>query len=119
MNNSTNIATDITWYKAGSIKDVPENGGACAMIQGNQIAIFNFTRSNEWFATDNMCPHKKQMILSKGMIGDVSGEPKVACPFHKKTFSLKDGHCMSGDDYFIKTYPIKVEENVIFIGLPE
>jgi nitrite reductase (NADH) small subunit len=110
---------DTTWYKAGSIADVPANGGACAMVKGKQIAIFNFTRRNEWFATDNLCPHKKQMILSRGMIGDMSGEPKVACPFHKKTFSLKDGHCMSGDDYTIKTYPIKVEDGLIFIGLNE
>ena len=119
MNSVTTVTTDTTWYKAGTISDVPANGGACAMIQGKQIAIFNFTRRNEWFATDNLCPHKQQMILSRGMIGDMSDEPKVACPFHKKSFSLKDGHCMSGDDYTIKTYPIKVEDGLIFIGLNE
>lgn len=113
------IQTDITWYKAGTIKDVPENGGACAIVKERQIAIFNFTRRNEWFATDNLCPHKQQMVLSRGMIGDMSGEPKVACPFHKKSFSLKDGHCLSGDEYTINTYPIKVEDGIIYIGLAE
>ena len=44
-------------------------------------------------------------------------EPIVACPFHKKTFSLKSGECLSGDDFVIKTYPVKVERGEVFVGL--
>ena len=117
--NEAITQTDITWHKAGTVNDIPENGGACALVQGKQIAIFNFTHRKEWFATDNLCPHKQQMILSRGMIGDTNGEPKVACPFHKKTFSLKDGHCLSGDAYKINTYPVKIEKDIVFIGLSE
>ena len=61
------------------------------MYKGKQIAVFHFARRNEWYACQNLCPHKMQMILSRGMIGSEKGEPKVACPFHKKTFSLKTG----------------------------
>ncbi|MEY4539401.1 MAG: nitrite reductase small subunit NirD, partial [Bacteroidota bacterium] len=32
----------ITWHLACSIDDIPANGGACALIDGEQIAIFNF-----------------------------------------------------------------------------
>ena len=64
-----------------------------------------------------MCPHKKQMILSRGMVGDKAGEPKVACPYHKKTFSLESGCNMEGEDYKIKTYPVKVEEGYVYIGV--
>lgn len=103
------------WIKACSTADIPEDGGGCALINGEQIAIFNFTRRNEWYATQNLCPHKKQMVLSRGMIGSANGEPKVACPFHKKTFSLKTGACLSGDEYEIKTYPIKVEGTEIYV----
>lgn len=119
MNETIAAQTTLVWYKAGNISDIPENGGACALIKGKQIAIFNFTRRNEWYATDNLCPHKQQMILSRGMIGDLNGEPKVACPFHKKTFSLQNGQCLSGDDYTINMYPVKVENNTLFIGLNE
>ena len=34
--------------------DVPSNGGACVKYNDEQIAIFNFTRRGEWFATQNM-----------------------------------------------------------------
>lgn len=103
------------WIKACATSDVPEDGGACVLINDEQIAIFNFSRRNEWYATQNLCPHKQQMALSRGMIGSAGEEPKVACPFHKKTFSLHTGECLSGDDYYIKTYPVKIEDGNVFV----
>ncbi|TKB97606.1 nitrite reductase small subunit NirD [Pedobacter cryophilus] len=99
--------------------DVPQNGGACVKYKDDQIAIFNFTRRGEWFATQNLCPHKQQMALSRGMIGSSGDdcEPKVACPFHKKTFSLKTGECLSGDDYQLKTYLVVINDGKVFIKI--
>lgn len=105
------------WEVACRVGDVPEDGGACVLLNGEQIAIYNFTRRGEWFATQNLCPHKQQMVLSRGMIGTQSGEPKVACPFHKKTFSLQSGKCLSGDDYEIKTYLVRIEDGIVFVAL--
>jgi nitrite reductase (NADH) small subunit len=101
------------------IDDVPQNGGACVKYKDTQIAIFNFTRRGEWYATQNLCPHKQQMALSRGMIGSTGQdcEPKVACPFHKKTFSLKSGDCLSDDDYSIKIYPVLIEEGKVYIRI--
>ncbi|GAB2767866.1 nitrite reductase small subunit NirD [Rhabdobacter roseus] len=113
----TNDKDKITWHLACRAEDVPEDGGACALIEGRQIAIFNFTRRNEWYATDNQCPHRQQMALARGMIGSQLDEPKVACPFHKKTFSLRDGSCLSGDAYRIETYPVRVKEGLVYVGL--
>ncbi len=107
----------ISWITALKVEDVPEDGGSCVKIGEEQIAIFNFTKRGEWYATSNLCPHKFQMVLSRGMIGDKAGEPKVACPFHKKNFSLKTGECLTGEDYSIKTYPIKVEGEYVYIGI--
>ncbi|AWV99539.1 nitrite reductase small subunit NirD [Arcticibacterium luteifluviistationis] len=105
------------WVRACKVEDIPANGGACVMIDGEQIAIFNFERRGEWYATQNLCPHKQQMVLSRGMIGATKDEPKVACPFHKKNFSLKTGACMGEEDYQLKTYEIKVEGSDVFVGL--
>jgi nitrite reductase (NADH) small subunit len=110
-------ATSTTWFLACNVTDVPENGGVCVKYNEEQIALFHFTRLDEWYATQNECPHRKQMALSRGMIGSAGEEPKVACPFHKKTFSLKTGECLSGDECAIKTYPVKVEDGKVFIGI--
>jgi nitrite reductase (NADH) small subunit len=113
----TLIGQTITWMMACYVDDVPDNGGACVKIGEEQIAIFKFSRRGEWYATQNLCPHRRQMVLSRGMIGSQNGEPKVACPFHKKTFSLQTGECLSGDECAITTYPVKTEEGKVFIGL--
>lgn len=109
----------IEWFPACQVADVPSNGGVCVQYKDTQIALFHFARRGEWYATQNECPHRKQMALSRGMIGTQQEEPKVACPFHKKTFSLLTGECLSGDECSIKTYPVKVKDGLIFIGIIE
>lgn len=107
----------ISWFAACAAKDVPTNGGVCVKYEDTQIALFHFSRRGEWYATQNECPHRKQMALSRGMIGSQQDEPKIACPFHKKTFSLITGECLTGDECSIKTYPVKVEDGRVFIGI--
>ncbi len=107
----------ITWFPACQVTDVPENGGVCVKYDNKQIALFYFTRRAEWYATQNECPHRNQMALSRGMIGSYNDEPKVACPFHKKTFSLITGQCLNGDECSIKTYPVKIQNDWVLIGI--
>ena len=107
----------ITWFFACHEADMPANGGVCVKYKKDQIALFYFTRRSEWYATQNECPHRRQMALSRGMIGTQTDEPKVACPFHKKTFSLVTGDCLSGDECSIKTYPVKLEDGKVYIGI--
>lgn len=109
----------LTWFYACSAKDVPQNGGVCVKYKNEQIALFHFTRRDEWYATQNECPHRMQMALSRGMIGTQGEEPKVACPFHKRTFSLRTGECLNGEECAIKTFPVKVEEDKVFIGITD
>ena len=84
-----------------------------------QIAVFNFQRKNKWYACQNVCPHKMEMVLSRGMLGDDKGIPKVACPMHKKTFSLESGENLNGNLSAIATYPVKIEDNFVYIGFSE
>jgi nitrite reductase (NADH) small subunit len=117
-NNTSSKNNDVkVWFKAARVEAFPENGGACVKYKDLQIAVFNFTRRNEWYACQNMCPHKMQMVLSRGMIGSHQGEPKVACPFHKRTFSLKTGECLNTDECAITVYPVRIEDGYVHIGL--
>ena len=51
------------------------------------------------------------------MIGDAAGISKVACPLHKKQFSLADGHQLDGDLAII-TFPVKIEGDDVLVELP-
>ena len=107
------------WYKAAEVSKFPKNGGACVKYKGMQIAVFNFSRKDEWYACQNLCPHKMEMVLSRGMIGEEGIHPKVACPLHKNTFSLKTGENLNGNLDSIATFPVKVEDNFVYIGFSE
>jgi len=104
------------WFKVGKTTDFPEDSGACVKHNTKQIAVYNFTRTGKWYATQNLCPHKMEMVLSLGMIGDKAGIPKVACPMHKKNFSLEDGSNLAGEDLKIATYPVKIKDGKVYIG---
>lgn len=107
------------WFRAASIDAFSENGGACVKYKDKQIAVFNYKRKNAWYACQNLCPHKMEMVLSRGMLGDDKGIPKIACPMHKKTFSLETGENLNGDIDAIATYPVKVEEGFVYVGFSE
>ena len=107
------------WVRVAPSSAFPENGGACVKVGELQIAVFNFTRRGEWYACQNLCPHRMQMILSRGLLGSASGVPKVACPYHKSTFSLETGECLNADLESIETYPVRIEDGQVFLKLSQ
>ena len=58
------------------------------------------------------------MVLGRGLLGTQGGEPKVACPMHKKTFSLQTGAGLADPQYRIETYSVEVRDGEIFVELP-
>jgi len=106
------------WVDVGNVDDFPRDGGAAIKYGDVQIAVFNFASRGEWYACQNMCPHKNAFVLSRGILGNAGEVPKVACPLHKKPFSLKSGECLSGEDYSVKVFPVKVEGHRVLIQLP-
>jgi len=106
------------WVPVGLADDFPIDGGATVKYGKSQIAVFNFASRGEWYASQNMCPHKKAFVLSRGIIGTAGEEPKVACPLHKKTFSLESGESLQGEEYRIRTFRVKVEVGRVYVELP-
>lgn len=106
------------WVAVGKMRDFPADGGATVKYGLSQIAVFNFVSRGEWYASQNMCPHRKAFVLSRGIIGDAAGDPKVACPIHKKTFSLANGESLQGEEYRIRTFPVRVEGDDVLVELP-
>jgi nitrite reductase (NADH) small subunit len=116
---TVNLKNVNLWFKVSPVNVFPINGGLCVKYKDKQIAVFNFSSQNKWYACQNLCPHKMEMVLSRGMLGDDKGIPKVACPMHKKTFSLESGENLNGNLSAIATYPVKIEDNFVYIGFSE
>ncbi|KAG5182777.1 hypothetical protein JKP88DRAFT_164241 [Tribonema minus] len=112
------VPAGTTWVKMGVVDDFPVDGGATVKYGESQLAVYRFESRNEWYATQNVCPHKRALVLSQGIIGSKNGIPKVACPLHKKNFSLQTGACLDDDEMSVMTFPVKVEEGAVYLQLP-
>ncbi len=90
--------------------------GCCVKVGNEAIAIFCYDDGKEWYALQNVCPHKQESVLSRGLVGCEKGEPKVSCPLHKNNFSLKTGKHLGGNEaYHLKTYPIRVDAGKVYL----
>ncbi len=111
-----------TWIQVANTNDVTTNGGGCVLLGGVQIALFKVQKPGgtlEWYAAQNLCPHDRRQVLSRGLTGDAQGEPKVACPLHKNAFSLRTGEHLGGGsakgEWTLETFPVKEVEGLIFV----
>ncbi len=111
------METLMKWYPTIAIERLEVGFGGCVKLEGQQIAVFRYG-PEEFYALSNCCPHKKQMVIARGLIGDLAGKPKVACALHKNQFSLETGKCLNTDLSSLKTYQVKLEEGQVCIGLP-
>jgi nitrite reductase (NADH) large subunit len=106
------------WVRLAQVHDVPNDGGIAVRYGSMQLALFHFAATGRWYASQNMCPHQREMVLARGIVGDAAGTPKVACPLHKKTFDLETGACLSGESLEIATFPVRVEGDDVLVELP-
>lgn len=106
------------WVRVGRVEDFPADGAAVVLYGRTQIAVYRFTTRGEWYATQNVCPHKRALVLARGLLGDHGGEPTIACPLHKKLFSLATGRCLSGDPLALATFPVDIRDGAVWLHLP-
>ena len=108
-----------TWVNVGKVADFPQEGGVCIKYHEHQVAVFQFATKGQWYATQNMCPHKYDMVLARGITGTEGDTPKVACPQHKKTFSLETGAGLNDPSLRIQTYNVRIDGDIVMVQLPD
>lgn len=104
-----------TWVDVCALADLQPDSGVCALVDGKQVAIFYFAKLDAVYAVANYDPIGKANVLSRGMIGDIGGEPMVASPLYKQHFNLKTGVCFEHDDIQIDTYPVRIDNGRVVI----
>ena len=106
------------WVRLATIADVPHDGGITVAHEGAPIALFHFASRGAWYATQAVCPHRKDAVLGRGLLGTQGDTPKLACPMHKRTFSLETGEGLSDPQYCVRTYPVEVHGADVWVKLP-
>ncbi len=105
------------WFDICSKEDLQPDSGICALVEDKQVAIFYLPKQQQLYAIDNYDPFSKANLLSRGLIGDIKGEPMVASPLHKQHYNLKTGQCFDDENVTIKTYGIRLQEDRVEINI--
>lgn len=111
--------TGTTWIDICSLEAIAPNTGVCALVEGQQVAIFRIGSEDEVFAISNYDPFSKTFVLSRGIVGDRNGIPKVVSPIYKQNFNLITGQCLDDETLSIPTYRVRVVEGRVQVGVGE
>ncbi len=65
------------------------------------------------FGIQNSCPHAGAQLHH----GQCNRRGIVGCPLHGYKFDMKTGKSADGNNYKIKHYPFKLEDDILFIKL--
>ena len=109
--------TTTTWVDICPLSAINPNTGVCALVEGQQVAIFRVGHEDELYAIANYDPFSKVNVLSRGIVGDRNGIPKVASPIYKQNFNLLTGQCLDDETVSVPTYQVRVVEDRVQIAV--
>ena len=104
--------------KICKLDDIIPETGVCALVNGEQVAIFR-THHDEVYAMCNFDPFSKANVISRGLLGscDIDGQKVryVASPMYKQRFDLATGKCLDDEQVALKSYAVTVSHGAVFI----
>lgn len=109
-------AKQYTWHKiADSLAALPFDSNQLCEITVNHKTVCLGLHQQTVYGCAHKCPHAGG-AMSAGFI-DALGN--IVCPLHRYKFSLQNGRNTSGEGYYLKTYPVAIREDGIYIGFEE
>ncbi|MCW1874922.1 nitrite reductase large subunit NirB [Erwinia sp. INIA-01] len=104
------------WVDLCDVQAIPANAGMAARLANRQIALFHLpTHPQQVFALSNHEPDSDANVLSRGLLGDVKGEPVVISPLYKQRFRLQDGRSVDDGQLALSVWPVKVENGRVWV----
>lgn len=101
------------WHGICDLDEIQPDSGVAALIDGQQVAIF---RAGDCIhALDNYDPNSGVNVLSRGILGDLNGEPVVASPVYKQHFSLVTGRCIEDTQQSVRAWPVRVQSGRVWV----
>ncbi|XP_044716323.1 pyridine nucleotide-disulfide oxidoreductase domain-containing protein [Hirsutella rhossiliensis] len=96
---------------------LPNGISATIKRSDTQLAVWRFR--GRFYATQQMCPHKRAFVLDDSVVSSAERSPWVSCPLHKRNFDLGDGSCSSDKALSIATFPVEARaDGMVYLKLP-
>ena len=102
------------WQRICQLDDILPETGVCALIGARQVAVFRLA-DDSLYAIDNHDPHSGANVLSRGIVGDLRGEPVVASPIYKQHYALRTGACLEDSATSVQTYAVQARDGAVWL----
>jgi nitrite reductase/ring-hydroxylating ferredoxin subunit len=96
--------------KMGKLSELSPGQSIEKRILARRIAVFNV--DGQLFGIESDCKHMKASLQKGKVQNDV-----VTCPWHHWQYDLKTGQCLTVDKFKLKTYPVEVDGEDIYLIL--
>jgi len=111
------MSSDKYWINVCHVDDLQPDSGVCALIGGQQVALFYDPREPTVYAIGNYDPFGQVNVLSRGLMGDIKGVPMVSSPLYKQHFNLLTGQCLDDETISVKAYQARINNDRVEIRL--
>lgn len=92
------------------VEEVAEGSVRMGEADGTKLALCQY--QGKFYAFSNFCPHMTGN-LGEGFLD----EGLLVCPEHGWRFKLASGRCVSVPDRSANTFPVRIEEGWILVGV--
>ncbi len=102
------------WHKiADTIESIAWQSNQMAIVEvaGKTITLSLF--QGQVWACAHKCPHAGG-VMAGGFL-DATGN--IVCPLHRYRFKLDNGRNSSGEGYYLKTYPVEMRADGLYLGI--
>jgi nitrite reductase (NADH) small subunit len=105
------------WLDVCALDEIAPDTGVCALLGGVQVAIVHAAATGKVYALGNFDPFSKAFVLSRGIVGDRGGVPKIASPIYKQSFALETGQCLDDPGVRVPTWEVRVEGGRVLVRI--
>lgn len=102
------------WSAVCALEAIPPEAGIGARLGSERVALFRF--GDALYALEDREPGSDASVLSRGILGDVGGEPVVISPLYKQRVRLRDGQSLDNPQHQLRCWPVKLEAGQIWLA---
>lgn len=121
MNDMGHGVLEENWVPVCQLDDIVPNTGVCALVKGEQVAVFHIDGAQAGqarvFAIGNYDPNSQAAVLSRGLVGSLGERIVVASPIYKHHFDLATGECLEEPSSSVSAFATRVENGQVWVAV--
>ncbi|CAK7228642.1 hypothetical protein SCUCBS95973_006947 [Sporothrix curviconia] len=121
--------SSVVWVPVIETSHFEAGGRSSAQIKHGDTQLAVFRVRGRYYATQQMCPHKRAFVLSDSLVGEAApaapGDDAkywISCPYHKRNFDLNGaapGQCDSDPSLSVATFAAEARGDAwVYLQLP-